>query len=80
MQQQFVFDETTLKFGPQEVNIIINALGELPYKISLPVIKTIERQLMANHGPKPAEPVDLGGGIPAEVLAAMAAGLFKPAP
>lgn len=42
-------EETTLVFAPNEVNIILTALNELPRKISNDLIIKIERQLIAQQ-------------------------------
>jgi len=45
--------EIQLTFTLDEVNLILGALGELPAKLSMPVINNIHTQARDQHSPQP---------------------------
>ncbi len=50
----------------EEINILLNALAEIPYKVSAPVIARVRQQVLA-HDSTAFDPPHLNGESPALV-------------
>jgi hypothetical protein len=55
-----------LEFSPQMMNVISEALMEMPFRIAAPVIAEIQRQLGENNAARVAEFNKTNGSKPAE--------------
>ena len=62
----------------QEWNVVLQALGDVPFRVSAPLIQRIQDQAAAARAAAPKDPDNLDDGAPATLTAADANGAAAP--